>query len=253
MEPERIALYAVLVVAGIAAGFINTVAGGGSLMTLPALMLLGLPAGVANGSNRLAVVAQSVSGVVAYRRAGKLDDARVLPVIAPTVIGAACGAGVAAYSPDWILEPVLLGTLVVMALVLLLRPKIGAPEEGEEPFTFKERPWALAGLFGAGLYGGFIQAGVGFVLLAVLAGMLRMDLVRANALKLVCTLTFGIVALGIFVFADQVAWVEATVLAVATVVGSQLGVRFAVNASPKVLRGIVFVTVVASVIAIALR
>lgn len=253
MEPERIALYGVLVVAGVAAGFINTVAGGGSLMTLPALMLLGLPAGVANGSNRLAVVAQSISGVVAYRRAGKLDDARVLPVIAPTVVGAACGAGVAAYSPDWLLEPVLLGTLVVMALVLLLRPKIGAPDEDEEPLTFRERPWAIAGLFGAGLYGGFIQAGVGFVLLAVLAGMLRMDLVRANALKLVCTLTFGVVALGIFVFADQVAWVEASVLAVATVVGSQLGVRFAVKASAKMLRAIVFVTVVASVIAIVLR
>jgi len=253
VEPERIALYGLLVTAGVAAGFINTVAGGGSLLTLPALMLLGLPAHVANGSNRLAVVTQSISGVLGYRREGKLDTQAIGPVVAPTVFGAACGAGAAAYTPEWLLEPVLLGTMIVMALVTLVRPKLVLPDESEGPLTWRERPSALLGLFGAGLYGGFIQAGVGFVLLAVLGGLLRQDIVRANALKLVCTSLFGVVALGIFVYADQVAWIPAAVLAVATVVGSQLGVRFAVDTSPKVLRGIVFVAVVASVIAIVLR
>lgn len=253
MEPERIALYGLLALAGIAAGFINVLAGGGSLLTLPALMLLGMPAGIANGTNRLAVVTQSISGVIAYRRSGKLDTGAIAPVVIPTVLGAACGATAAAWAPEAILEPVLLGTMVVMALVMLVRPKLVAPDETEGPVSWRERPWALVGLFGAGLYGGFVQAGVGFVLLAVLGGTLRFDMVRANALKLVCTSLFGVVALGIFVFADQVEWISATVLALATVAGSQLGVRFAVKASPKILRGIVFVAVLASVIAILLR
>ncbi len=253
MEPERIALFGLLALAGVAAGFLNVLAGGGSLLTLPVLMLLGLPASVANGTNRLAVVTQSISGVIAYRRAGKLSTEALAPVVIPTILGAACGATAAAWAPEAILEPVLLGTMVVMALVMLVRPTLVAPEGEEGPRTWRERPWALAGLFGAGLYGGFVQAGVGFVLLAVLGGTLRFELVRANALKLVCTSLFGIVALGIFVVADQVEWISATVLAVATILGSQLGVRFAVKASPKVLRGIVFVAVVASVVAVLLR
>lgn len=253
MEPERIALFGLLALAGIAAGFINVMAGGGSLLTLPVLMLLGLPASVANGTNRLAVVTQSVSGVLAYRKAGKLPSEALGPVIAPTVLGAACGAGAAAHAPEAILEPVLLGTMVVMALVLLVRPKLVAPDETDGPLSWRERPWSLLGLFGAGVYGGFVQAGVGFVLLAVLGGLLRYDVVRANALKLVCTALFGVVALGIFIYADQVEWASATVLAVATVGGSQLGVRFAVKANPKLLRWIVFLAVLASVIALVLR
>lgn len=254
MEPERIALYGLLALAGIAAGFLNVLAGGGSLLTLPVLVLLGLPAGVANGTNRLAVVSQSIAGVIAYRRAGKLTTEALGPVVIPTVLGAACGATLAAWAiPESLLEPALLGAMVVMAVVMTVKPSLVAPDETETPVSWRERPWALAGLFGAGLYGGFAQAGVGFLLLAVLGGALRFDVVRANALKLVCTALFGVVALAIFVYADQVEWVAATVLAIGTVIGSQLGVRFAVKASAKVLRWIVLVAVVASVVAALLR
>lgn len=253
LEMETLGLYAALVGAGVAAGFINTMAGGGSLLTLPALMLLGMPANVANGTNRLAVVAQSLSGVLAFHREDKLHTEAVLPVAAPTILGAIVGAGVAAWSPPEILEPVLLGTMIVMALLMLVRPKMVLADEGEEPGRPWKDPKALAGLFAAGLYGGFVQAGVGFVLLAVLGGVLRYDAVRANALKLVCTLLFGTVALGIFVYADQVVWIPAAVLAAGTVIGSQLGVRFAVKVDPKVLRAIIFVCVLATCIAVLVR
>lgn len=249
LDPETIGLYAALVGAGVAAGFINTMAGGGSLLTLPALMLLGLPANVANGTNRLAVVAQSLSGVIAFHREDKLHTEAVLPVATPTIAGAIVGAGVAAWAPPTILKPVLLGTMVLMALVMLVKPKLVLAEEGEQIGSPWKSPKALAGLFAAGVYGGFVQAGVGFVLLAVLGGVLRYDAVRGNALKLVCTLLFGTVALGIFVYAGQVVWIPAAILAVGTVIGSQLGVRFAVKVSPKVLRAILFVCVVATCVA----
>jgi uncharacterized membrane protein YfcA len=108
-------------------------------------------------------------------------------------------------------------------------------------------------LFGAGLYGGFVQAGVGFVLLAVLGGVLRYDIVRANALKLVCTLVFGSVALGVFAVAGQVEWKLAALLAVYTVIGSQLGVRFALRARHDIIRWIMFAAVVATCVAAMLK
>lgn len=243
-------LIGVLVLAGVAAGFINTMAGGGSLLTLPALMLLGLPANVANGTNRLSVVTQSLSGVFLFHRRGKLETGAIAPVLAPTIVGSLAGAGVAAVAPAWILEPVMLVILVVIALTMALTsPHAVAGDEAPKPFSLGS--WL--GMFGAGLYGGFIQAGVGFVLLAVLASGLRYDLVRANALKLVCTSVFGVVALGIFVIAGQVRWLPAAALAVSTVAGSQLGVRFALKVNPKVIRWVIVACVVASCVAVWLR
>lgn len=253
LAPETWALYAILLVAGIASGFINTMAGGGSMLTLPALMLLGLPANVANGTNRLSVVAQSLSGVLAFHKARKLHTEAVLPTVVPAVLGAIGGAAAAAIAPPEVLEPVLLGTMIAVALVMLVRPKLVTASEEEEPRSAWRHAPSWLGLFGAGLYGGFVQAGVGFVLLAVLGGLLRYDAVRANALKLVCTLVFTLPALGIFVLADQVSWVPASLLAVGTVIGSQLGVRFAVKAGGRVLHAIVVLAVVATCVAALLK
>lgn len=242
-----------LVVAGVVAGFVNTTAGGGSLLTLPVLMLLGLPADVANGTNRLSIVSQSLSGVLAFHREGKLPLQAIVPVATPVILGAIAGASVAAIAPPEVLEPVLLGTMMAMALAMLIRPKLILAEEGETARSVWSSPPSMLGLFGAGVYGGFVQAGVGFVLLAVLGGLLRYDTTRANALKLVCTLLFTIPALVIFVAAGQVAWVPAILLAMGTVIGSQLGVRFAVKAKPKIVNAIVFTAVVATCVAALLR
>ncbi len=238
---------------GVVAGFVNTVAGGGSLLTLPALMLAGLPADVANGTNRVGVVLQSASGVVGFRRAGRLSLASLPALSLPTVTGAALGAWLAAdVLPRDLVEPALMAALAVVALVMLFAP----PNEGGdsvEPPSLRERPGVALGLFLAGLYGGFVQAGVGFVLLAVLGRGLRIDLVRANAIKLSLVMLFGIVALGIFVAKDQVAWAPGLLLAGATVVGAQLGVRFALRVPARALKRLVVVCALASCAAVVLR
>lgn len=241
---------AVLIVAGVVAGAINTMAGGGSLLTLPALMLLGLPADIANGTNRLSVLSQSISGVWSFHRAGKLDVRDARRVLAPSIVGSAVGAFCASRVPAAWLEPALIGALIVVALVMALGKD--TPAQTAEP----ARPSGAAGtaaLFLAAVYGGFVQAGVGFVLLAVLGPVLSLDLVRANALKLVCTTVFGVVALGIFAYAGQIAWLSAVVLAASTVTGSQLGVRFALRVRELTLRYIVLACVLASGAAVLLR
>lgn len=237
-----------VVAAGVAAGFVNTVAGGGSLLTLPALMLAGLPADLANGTNRLSVVAQSASGAAGFARRGRLDRSRIPRAAVPVVLGALVGASAAAQVPAEILELVLVAVMVGVAVLFAFRDG-SAPAE-----AVADRPvWTALGMFGAGVYGGFIQAGVGFALLAVLGGMMGLDLVRANALKLVCTLLLGIASLAVFAVAGQVVWLPAALLAVATVVGSQLGVRFAVGVSPTVLRRVVLAWVVVCCVVVLTR
>jgi uncharacterized membrane protein YfcA len=242
-------LHIALAGAGIGAGFINTIAGGGSMLTLPALMLLGLPANLANGTNRLSIISQSVSGAWAFHRSGRLDTSGIARVVVPTVVGSAIGAAVASQVPEAILKYVLLGTMMTMALVLAVHPRAVTAPEGSEPRFAERRLAAFGGLFVAGLYAGFVQAGVGFVLLSVLGGIIGYDVVRANALKLVCTLIFGIVATGVFVAADQVVWDFGLLLAGYTVIGSQLGVRFALKVRQDVIRWIIFVAVVATCVA----
>ncbi|MGE0326381.1 MAG: sulfite exporter TauE/SafE family protein, partial [Polyangiaceae bacterium] len=112
-----------MIAAGIAAGVLNVMAGGGSMFTLPVLILLGLPASVANGTNRVAVLMQSVSGVYAFQKSGKLDSKAVLPVLLPTALGSLVGSFSASRLPEGLLKPFLLGTMIAMATLLALRPK----------------------------------------------------------------------------------------------------------------------------------
>lgn len=214
------------------------------MLTLPALMMLGMPADVANASNRIGVLLQSLTGARGFHMAGRMDAPAIGPVLIPTLAGALVGALAASYLPVWLLKPTLLGTMVAMALIMLIRPNVVVPPVGTEAFPLRERPAAAVGLFLAGIYGGFVQAGVGFILIAALAGGLRYDLVRTNALKMVCTAAFSVVALVVFILRDQVLWIPGLVLAVGTVVGALLSVRFAINVSQTTLKWILFVMVV---------
>jgi len=232
-----------LVSAGAIAGFINTLAGGGSMLTLPALMMLGMPTDVANGTNRIGVLLQSLTGAGQFHRNKQLDAGAIVPILLPTSTGALIGAMTASYLPLAILKPALLGSMMALALVMVIKPELIAPPKGTEVFALKERPVAFFGLFIAGLYGGFVQAGVGFILIAALAGGLRYDLVRSNALKMVCTAVFSVVALAVFILRDQVMWVPGLILAVGMMAGATISVRFAISASQNTLKWIVFVMV----------
>lgn len=235
-----------LVAAGLIAGFVNTLAGGGSMLTLPALMMLGMPADIANATNRVGVLLQSVEGVRGFHANGKLESQAIGPMLIPTLLGALCGSLAASYLPVMLLKPVLLGSMILIALITLFKPSVVAPPPGTIPFKLQQRPSAFIGLFLAGVYGGFIQAGVGFMLIAALAGGLRYDLVRTNALKMVCTAIFSVVALAVFMARDQVLWIPGFILAVGMVIGASLSVRYAISVSQNTLKWLLFVMVTLS-------
>ena len=236
-----------LCLAGFFAGGINTIAGGGSNLTLPVLMMLGLPADVANGTNRVGIWLQCLAGVRAFDQHDALHRAAVVPVFIPTLSGGLAGALLAVLLPNLYLKPVLLICILIMALVMLLKPEVIAPPVGTPARSPSESRLAWWGLFGAGVYGGFVQAGVGFVLLAVLTAGLRYDLLRANALKTSCALAFTTVALTVFIIFGKVNWIPGLILAVGAMTGAWLAVKIAVNISQLSLRRILFVLTLAAV------
>jgi uncharacterized membrane protein YfcA len=205
-----------------------------------------VPADLANGTNRVAVLAQSITGAKGFDQAGKLDRGALVGIIAPTVLGAGLGAAMASVLPNTWLKPILLTVMAIVALSLLV-PSGTKPIESDKLPAGGVIAWLA--LFGAGLYGGFIQAGVGFILVAIVSGVLHYDLLRSNALKLVCTSIFSGVALIIFALQGQVLWLTGIVLALGSVLGALASVRFAINVDESVLRSILVIMVLTSCIA----
>lgn len=238
-----------LVTAGFLAGFINTIAGGGSMLTLPAFMILGLPADIANGTNRVGILMQSIAGARGFHKKGKLAPSTIVPTLVPTLIGALFGSLLASYLPVVWLKPALLVTMLGMAVLMVVKPAVVAPPAGTPAYTLKERPLAAVGLFIAGLYGGFVQAGVGFIIIAAVAGGLRYDLVRTNALKMAITAALTVIALGVFMFRGQVMWIPGLVMAVGMVAGAMASVQFAINVPQSVLKWVLFVMVLITCLA----
>jgi uncharacterized membrane protein YfcA len=234
---------AVLVLAAAAAGIVNTMAGGGSLLVIPVLIALGLPPSTANGTLRVGVLVQNVSSLVTFHRRGVRQYALVGKLAVPMLVGAAAGTGLATRVPDDLLEPVFGGLLVVWAVILLFRPgRFIAPPEEPSPVKWT----TLVGALAVGFYGGFIQAGVGFPLLLLLVSHLGVDPVRANGTKVALVLAYTLVSLPMFALAGQVAWLEGGALAVGASLGGWLGTRWQVKSGAGLVRWFVVVTVAIS-------
>ena len=234
-----------LIVTGIVAGVINTLAGGGANLTLPALMVMGMPADIANATNRVAVLLQSLTALAGFRKHDKLPTDQIAPVLVPTLIGGLMGAIAAATVSIDILKPLLLGSMLGMTVIMLVRPDIVIPPEGSEPRRVKDTPSSWFWLWLAGMYGGFVQAGVGFILITALAGTLRYDLVRTNALKVTCVAAFTILALGVFIYQDLVLWIPGLTLAAGSMLGAYIAVKFAISAKPSTLKWLLFLMTLA--------
>lgn len=252
MQEEWIAPL-LLVLAGGFAGFVNTLAGAGSILTIPLLILLGVPADAANATNRISVLSQCISGGVGFHRAGKVDWPALAWIAPLTVVGALAGAEFASWLPERPMRLTLLAAMVVMGVLIWRKPNLLTPEEGSKALTFRQRPSAIAWFLLVGLYGGFLQVGVGLLLLFVLGGLLRYDLVRANALKVVIVGIYTLGAVAVFVAHDKVWWLYGAATAVGTVIGAQLGVRFAIRRGVRAIRAAVLVMVVVSVIAVLVK
>ena len=221
-----------LATAGFVAGVVNTLAGGGSFLTVPALVLLGLPGGIANGTNRVGVLLQTGFALRRFRSEAVVSLSDALPVLGPVALGSVIGALVITRVPDAFFER----AFGVVMIALWVATWLG--NSGKEADTQTPRPaspWRHAALFGLGLYGGAFQAGVGLLLLLVLR-LTGLDLLRANALKIAVNFCFTLLALPIFIISNQVAWLPAAVLGGGFALGGEVGARLAIRGGEKLLR-----------------
>jgi hypothetical protein len=235
---------ALLAGAGLVAGVVNTLAGGGSLVSVPLLVMLGLPGALANGTNRVGVLFQSAVASWRFGAEGVPGLRRALPVLLPALAGSAVGAFGIARLPDESFE-----RAFGFVMLLLVVPTLRASAASAAPAAARPvRPWprwiSLPLFFAIGLYGGSFQAGVGLVLVAALSHA-GFGLVEANSVKVVVNTALTGVAVPVFVWSGQVSWPFAGVLALGFAAGGALGARLAVRGGDRLIRPVLAVAVVA--------
>lgn len=221
-------VYPLVIVGGFATGVINTVAGSGSLISLPLLISLGLPANIANGTNRVAITLQNAVGTGRFHSARILDHRAVIWLGAPAMAGSVVGASLAVGLDEELMRRVIGALLVGMFFLLLVRPQRWIEGRGDGQPGLSTPAQALL-FFGVGVYGGFIQAGVGIFYLAALVLGAGHGLVRANAIKIGINLLQTLVALLVFVWNDQVVWGVGLLLAAGTMLGAWFAASLAVE------------------------
>ncbi len=219
--------YLAVLFLGSVAGFINTLAGSGSMITLSLLMFMGLPATLANGTNRLGIVFQSVTGAYQFHKAGKLDFAKTTWFSLPALLGSLVGAWIATMLDAKQMEQAIGVVMVFMLVILLFKPEKWLRENSE----IIERKTILNMLlaFLVGIYGGFIMIGVGILILGVLVLKARMNLAESNAVKILTVFLFSLPVLAIYAFQEQIDWLLASVLAIGQAVGAWFASQFALN------------------------
>ena len=232
---------------GILVGFINTLAGSGSVISLPLLIWLGLPATVANGTNRIAILFQSITGVAVFKKHKKLDVKKGIAPSISAVAGSIIGANIAVELRDVTMEKLIGVVMVVMLIVVLYKP--GKWLEEQQNLQMKKTGiLQIIIFFFIGIYGGLIQAGVGIFLLSALVLNVGFDLVKANAIKLLIVALYTPFVLVIFIYHSQVDWTWGLILAAGNIIGAFIASKFAVSWGAKFIRWVLITVMVFSAI-----
>ncbi len=238
-----IGLYLVLVAAGFTAGIINTIAGGGSFLTLPALMLFGLDPKIANGTNRVAVLFSSGSAVATFRKHGHLDQKLANRLTLPTMLGVPFGALLAIYLPANAFEPLFGGIFLLMAIVLLMNPKRITESNSMKNLSSR---WIWPIFFAIGIYVGFIQAGMGILILLAMSFLTSGDLVASNGVKNWIGFLVTLIATSVFAYYGAIRWVPGLVMAAGNLVGGVVGAKLAIRKGNRLIFVFLIVVMVAT-------
>jgi hypothetical protein len=224
-----------LVAVGIIGGFVNVMAGGGSLITVPVMVFMGLPGPVANGTNRIAILAQNLAAIVAFARRGFRDFRLSLTLAACAIPGAVVGALVGSQLQGVWFNRAL--ACIMVGVMLVMHFDRGATERAEDYQPTRRQ--LLSGhllMVGAGFWGGFIQLGVGFILMPILNRVMGLDLVRTNMHKVFIIAVYTVVALAVFASRIELMWAVGLALALGNAIGGYLGAHFTVSRGEHLVR-----------------
>lgn len=233
-----------LIGAGLFAGVINTLAGGGSLITMPLLIFMGLPPVEANASNRVALFVQNIFAVQGFRSKGVFLFPYSLWVAISATIGAIIGAKIAIDISGDLFRRILAVVMVMVMVLTVLKPYLTRKFD-EEDFTKGKVALSVFFFFFVGIYGGFIQAGVGFLVIAVLTNVHGLGMAKTNSIKVFVILIYTFFALIVFFIEDKIRWEYGLILAIGNAAGGWLASRWSVGKDDKWIRMFLIITVVA--------
>ncbi len=234
--------YLLLVLAGTGAGFINVVAGGGSLVTLPLMIFLGLPPVVANATNRIALLAQNVVAVANFKKKKVSPGKYGVYLGLAALIGAIIGANLAIDIPEKLFNRILSVVMVIVAILLLFNPDYS--NGSGEKLSIKRKGFGFIAFFFIGIYGGFLHAGIGFIIMLALVKINGFSLVKTNSIKVTIALIYTLSALGVFIYQDLIDWKAGLILAVGNATGGWLGSTFTVKKGDKWIKRILLLAIV---------
>ena len=239
--------YFLLILVGFIAGIINILAGGGSLLTLPMLIFLGLPPHIANGTNRVAIIIQNIFAVKGFQSKGIKTYPFSLYLAIPATIGAIIGAIVGIKIEGELFNKILGIVMLVIVIYMVLKSnKIS--KNNIERIKGKYFWLSIIAFFFIGLYGGFIQAGVGFIILFTLSNINQFSLVKSNAIKVTVALIYTLVAVAIFAYNDSVNWKYGLILSLGNATGGWVTSRWSVNKDDKFIKKVLIIMVLAMAI-----
>lgn len=241
--------YILLIVVGFMAGFVNTIAGGGTLLTMPMLIFMGLPPSVANGTNRVAILIQTAIGVKGFQSKGVTTHPFSVYMGISALLGSLIGAQIAVDIKGEVFNKILSAIMVLVVLMMLLKPKVQLSEMIERT-TGKYLYISIVVFFFLGIYGGFINAGIGFMMLIILPYVNRLSLVKSNATKVavVCIYTIGAVVM--FALNDKIDWKYGLILAIGNASGAWVSSRWSVGKGDKMVK--IFVVTMICILSVKL-
>ncbi len=232
-----------LIFVGFIAGIINTIAGGGSLLTLPMLIFMGLPSSVANGTNRIAILIQNFFSTAGFKSKGIHTFPFSIWMGVSALFGAIVGAYLGAiYFKDEIFNKILAVVMVLIVVYMIFKPKTSFTKLQER--TKGNYFWIQIGtFFFIGIYGGFIQAGTGIFIILALNSIGHISLVKTNAIKAVVVILYTLSALVIYAYNDKIDYMMGLTLAIGNASGAWLASRYSVKKGDGLVRWFLIIMV----------
>ena len=241
-----------LLAAGMAAGTINTIVGAGTLITFPTLLFFGYPPLVANVSNTVGLVAGGITGIHGYRRELAGHGAILRRLMPVSLVGAVTGAILLLWLPESAFDAIVPVLIAASVALVLLGPRLKAWAAARHPDhdSRGRRLLLIAGVFGAGVYGGYFGAAQGVLLVGIMSALMAISLQSVNGLKNVLATVANVVAAVIFIVVapDRVNWAVAALLAVGALAGGFVGARYGRRLSPVMLRRLIVVVGVLAIV-----
>ena len=231
-----------LIPIGFVAGFLNTVAGGGTLLTLPTLLFLGLPAPVANGTNRIAILVQTFTAVRGFKSKGISTYPFSFYLGISALLGSFIGAKLAIGITGELFNKILAIIMVMVLITILFNPKKNFTEIPER-ITGKYLYWAIFIFFFLGIYGGFINAGIGFLMLVILPNLNGLSLLKSNVTKVFVVAVYTVGAVLVFAYEDKINYPLALILTIGNASGAWVASRWSVKKDDTVIKLFLLITV----------